>query len=222
MLFRPEVVRPERAVPSVDEYAVVPVPLWGVVAVEEVLHQDLAVVHHAELQPAEGLVSYGLVLEQFVEGVGEVAGSVHSFACEPLELIEEPLLGADPPAPSLGEPQQASNPWLLGYLLDPGLGLWVESFLIRTKVKFEARPDLAPPQHVFASPFIFCIVLVAHALAPSLVVCVVETTRSSASEVVCVQRRFDTSVRPSQVRGLHPWLQGLRRPSVAPCGLISP
>src|ERR671910_2317627 len=145
MLFSPEEICPKRSVSSVDEYVVVPVPLWGVVAVEDVLHRDLAVIHHTELQPAEGLVSYGLVLEQFVEGVGEVAGSVHSFACEPLELIEEPLLGADPPAPSLGEPQQASNPWLLGYLLDPGLGLWVESFLIRTEVQLKARPDLAPP-----------------------------------------------------------------------------
>src|SRR5918993_1425182 len=113
MLFRPEVVRPERAVPSVDEYVVVPVPLWGVVAV--------AVVLHTEPQPAERLVGYGLVLKQFVEGVGEVAGSVHSFAREPLELIEEPLLGADPPAPPLGQLQQASDPRLLHYSLDPGL-----------------------------------------------------------------------------------------------------
>src|ERR687898_72465 len=121
MLFRPEVVGPERAVPSVEEYVIVPVPLWGVVAVEEVLHQDLAVVHHTELQPAEGLVGYGLVLEQFVEGVGEIAGSVHSFARKPLELIEEPLLGADPPAPPLGQLQQASDPRLLHYSLDQGL-----------------------------------------------------------------------------------------------------
>src|SRR5918999_168192 len=110
MLFSPEVVGPERAGSSVDEYVVVPVPLWGVVAVEDLLRRDLAVVHYAELQPTEGLVSYGLVLKQFIEGVGEVAGSVHSFAREPLELIEEPLLGAYPPAPPLGELQQASNP----------------------------------------------------------------------------------------------------------------
>src|SRR5918993_1438281 len=137
MLFRPEVVRPERAVPSVDEYVVVPVPLWGVVAVEEVLHRYLAVVHHTEPQPAERLVGYGLVLKQFVEGVGEVAGSVHSIAREPLELIEEPPLGADPPAPPLGQLQEAGDPWLLHYPTDPGLGLWVERFTIRTEVQLK-------------------------------------------------------------------------------------
>jgi hypothetical protein len=87
----------------VNEYVVVPVLLRGIVTVEDLLDRNLVVFHYAELQPVEGLVSYGLVLKQFVEGVREVAGCIYSFTRELLQLIDEPLLGADPPAPPLGQ-----------------------------------------------------------------------------------------------------------------------
>lgn len=65
-----------------DQHVVVPVPLGSVVTIEDLLRRVLAVVLYVEPQPAEGRAGYSLVLEQYVEGAGEVARSIHPFARE--------------------------------------------------------------------------------------------------------------------------------------------